>query len=186
MVDLYYALYGTRRPLCLQSAEMNSMYKDFIREGTSKKTSSAAISSIPKVLPEVKTEVRRDEPDILESKSNVMTAIKRTASEAFEDADVGSIKMETHEEIAVVNEIIKDEIYEDGVKKMEVSHVESETYVSETKKLKSEAFDEDDNSVTIIDISETTITRMDSSFDSSRADGDLRQKMDASSKVCRC
>ncbi|XP_073840548.1 TATA-box binding protein associated factor 2 isoform X2 [Musca autumnalis] len=182
MVDLYYALYGTRRPLCLQSAEMNSMYKDFIREGTSKKSSStASTSSIPKPMPEIKQESRREDPDTVDSKANVLTAIKRTASEAFEETE-GTIKMETHEEVTVVNEVIKDEIYEGEATKMEVTHMESDTYHSETKKLKSEAFDEDENSVTIIDISETTITRMDSSFDSSRADGDMRQKMDASSK----
>lgn len=181
MVDLYYALYGSKRPLCLQSAEMNSMYKDFIREGTSKKSSSSSSSSIPKPMPDVKIENRREETEVLENKTGI-TTLKRTATEAFEIGDEG-IKLETHDEITVTNEVIKDEICEGEIAKLDVTHVETENYVSDTKKLKSEIFDEDENSVTIIDISETTVTRMDSSFDSSKADGEFRQKMDVSSKV---
>lgn len=194
MVDLYYALYGSKRPLCLQSAEINSMYKDIMREGNAKKstnssTSSASTSTTPKPIQEIKLEnIQRDrDKETLDVKTNITTAaatnIKRTASEAF-GMDNDGIKLETHDEITVINEALKDDVYEGMTTKMDTTIVETESYVSETKKLKSEIFDEDDNSITIIDISETTVTRMDSSFDSSKADGESKHKMESSSKVC--
>lgn len=195
MVDLYYALYGSKRPVCLQSAEMNSMYKEFVREGAIKKTTT--ISPSPAILtPEPKPEIIRDDVDaVVEQKPptvpGVTTTLKRTATEAFAVGDE-IIKLETHEEITVVNEEIKDEdiqeIQETETTKVDITSttvVETETeYVSETKKLKSEVFEEDDNSITIIDVSESTVTRMDSSFDSAKADNDFKQKVEGSSKVC--
>lgn len=188
MVDLYYALYGSKRPLCLQSAEMNSMYKDFVREGAIKKSSTTVSKTPPP--PEIKPEViRNDDTDEVLEQKTVTNTLKRTATEAFAVEDE-IIKLETNEEIAVVNEIIKDEIYETEtitVSKVEVTSTtlstETESFGSESKKLKSEVVDEDENSITIIDVSESTVTRMDSSFDSVKADSDIKHKMDASSKV---
>ncbi|XP_065359365.1 transcription initiation factor TFIID subunit 2 [Calliphora vicina] len=187
MVDLYYALYGTKRPLCLQSAEMNSMYKDFVREGTMKKSSSSSTKT-PPPPPEIKAEAPRNNKDDvdgggLEQKQSTNNSLKRTATEAFTVGDE-IIKLETHEEITVANEVIKDEIYE-TVSKVDITttlNTETDSYSSESKKLKSEVFDEDENSITIIDISESTVTRMDSSFDSAKADSELKHKMDGASK----
>lgn len=190
MVDLYYALYGSKRPLCLQSAEMNNMYKDFVREGSMKK-SSTTVTSTP--TPEVKPEVTKTEDtDIVLEQIPAVNTLKRTASEAFViDDDI--IKIENHEEVTVANEAIKDEVY-DGDNQMTdktsvvdtAPLIEAENFGSESKKLKSELFDEDENSITIIDVSETTVTRMDSSFDSSKADNDIKHKLEGPSKVSIC
>lgn len=167
---------------------MNSMYKDFVREGTMKKSSSSSTKTPPPPPPpEIKAEAPRNNDDVdgagLEQKPS-NNSLKRTATEAFAVGDE-IIKLETHEEITVANEVIKDEIYE-TVSKVDVTttlNTETDSYSSESKKLKSEVFDEDENSITIIDISESTVTRMDSSFDSAKADSELKHKMDGASKV---
>ena len=188
MVDLYYALYGSKRPLCLQSAEMNNMYKDFVREGSMKK-SSTIVTSTP--TPEVKPEITKTEDtDIVLEQTPPVNTLKRTATEAFVvDDDI--IKIENHEEVTVANEAIKDEIYDGDDNQMvdktsvvdTAPAIEADSFGSESKKLKSELFDEDENSITIIDVSESTVTRMDSSFDSAKADNDMKHKLEGPSKV---
>ncbi|GBP11807.1 hypothetical protein EVAR_72947_1 [Eumeta japonica] len=89
---------------------MNSMYKDFVREGTMKKSQSSINKTPPPA--EIKLEIAgNEEADVIIEPKTPTNSLKRTASEAFA-IDDEIVKLETQEEIIVTNETIKDEVIE--------------------------------------------------------------------------
>lgn len=176
IVDLYYALYGSTRPKCLQATESQSFYKDFIKEGSTapisfKKASSE--SKAPAELTEVSETPERHKP--------AMVTIKRTATEAFEVGDE-IIKLERSEEIQVMDEPIDVQAY-DSETKINVMPVEDaaasgESQPQVTKRMKTEVYTEDDNSTMVLDVGESQTTRYESSYDESKlkADGSVKKK----------
>lgn len=185
MVDLYYALYGTRRPICLQSADISNLYKDIIKEGTKKTTvpNSSTISNNELKTTTIISEVKNELVDIVEEHTSI-TLVKRTATEAFE---VGNeiIKLETTEEVTLVEDNdMKVESFENEVKVVVNQKDDGHVHSPEPKRMKSEIFEEDDNSVTIIDVGENTIMKADSSFEANKTDAESRHKTEVSSKVC--
>ncbi|XP_004530837.1 transcription initiation factor TFIID subunit 2 isoform X1 [Ceratitis capitata] len=187
MVDLYHALYGTKRPLCLQSAEVSNMYKEIIKEGNKKANmpGSDVVSNNESKAPPPTKEDKDEVVDIVEEQiKNTVTPMKRTATEAFE-VDNEIIKLETTEVVTVVEENdMKVESIENQTKiDVKEDVVEKAAVLSpEPKRLKSEIFEEDDNSVTIIDIGDTSLMKADSSFEANKTDADSRHKGENTTK----
>lgn len=177
IVDLYYALYGSTRPRCLQATESQSFYKDFIKEG-----STAPSSTSFKKVSEIKPVEVTETPKTPERHKPAMVTIKRTATEAFEVGDE-IIKLERSEEITVMDEPIDVQAYDSETKinvqpNVEEAAVAGEPQPQVTKRLKTEIFTEDDNSTMVLDVGETQTTRYESSYDEAKlkADGSVKKK----------
>lgn len=178
IVDLYYALYGSTRPKCLQATESQSFYKDFIKEGSSAPSST----SFKKVSSENKPVEVTETPETPERHKPAMVTIKRTATEAFEVGDE-IIKLERSEEITVMDEPIDVQAYDSETKinvqpNVEEAAVAGDAQPQITKRMKTEIFTEDDNSTMVLDVGETQTTRYESSHDEARlkADGSVKKK----------
>ncbi|XP_017100570.2 transcription initiation factor TFIID subunit 2 [Drosophila bipectinata] len=179
IVDLYYALYGSKRPNCLQANENQSFYKDLMKDnssgaGTSSTPSFKKNSSDPKA-----TVTSASDGISMESEPHkpAMVTIKRTATEAFEVGDE-IIKLERSEEITVLDE------------PMDVEAFDSETKLNvlpagdggpeghqQIKKTKTEIFAEDDNASMAMDVTEST--RYESSYEDGKfkpGDGSIKKK----------
>lgn len=186
MVDLYYALYGNKRPLCLQSAEMASMYKDFIKEGTSKKSSSSGDFKPIEITTETGVKTNNERIGSTDSPTGLDTgmSLKRTAAEAFDTDAVDIIKLENNEEMIVSGGSIKMESFDDS--KDGIILNDSSNFAQESKRIKHEY--DGDNSVTIVDIAGAaggSPRSMAGSIDmgSFKQEDDSKSKSDNSSKV---
>lgn len=178
IVDLYYALYGTKRPNCLQAGENQSFYKDLMKDnnssvgsvtGSFKKTSDSK-SHLP-----TPTNTLDNEPQ--ERQKPAMVTIKRTATEAFEVGDE-IIKLERSEEITVLDEPVNVQAYDSETK---VNALQADEEARDThqaaKRLKNEMYAEDDNSSTMLDVGDST--RYESSHEEGKlksGDGGLKKK----------
>lgn len=175
IVDLYYALYGSTRPICLQATESQTFYKDLIKEGSS----AASSASFKKVTENKPVEVT--EPETSERHKPAMVTIKRTATEAFEVGDE-IIKLERSEEITVMDEPIDVQAYDSETKinvlSAEEAAVTGEPQPQITKRMKTDICTEDDNSTMVLDVGETQTTRYESSYDETKlkADGSVKKK----------
>ncbi|XP_052846628.1 transcription initiation factor TFIID subunit 2 [Drosophila gunungcola] len=178
IVDLYYALYGSKRPSCLQAGENQSFYKDLMKDnggsagsvtGSFKKTSDS------KPPPSQLMDSMDNEPQ--ERHKPAMVTIKRTATEAFEVGDE-IIKLERSEEITVLDEPLNVQAY-DSETKVNILPADDEAPESHqaTKRLKTEIYAEDDNSSVMLDIGDST--RYESSYEEGKfksGDGLLKKK----------
>ncbi|EDW69454.1 uncharacterized protein Dvir_GJ12109 [Drosophila virilis] len=165
IVDLYYALYGSKRPNCLQASENQNFYKDLMKENGSSSVSFKKAS-----------EPKPAEIEPQERHKPAMVTIKRTATEAFEVGDE-IIKLERSEEITVVDEPVEVQAF-DSETKVNVLPAEDGSGESQplNKRIRTEIYTEDDNSISVLDVGETT--RYESSYDESklRADGSVKKK----------
>ncbi|XP_017861998.1 PREDICTED: transcription initiation factor TFIID subunit 2 [Drosophila arizonae] len=167
-VDLYYALYGTKRPFCLQASETQNFYKDLLKDP------NASGNSFKKT-----NESKPVDSEPQEKQKPSMVTIKRTATEAFEVGDE-IIKLERSEEITVLNDPIEVQAY-DSEAKLNVDAVDEAAGDSQqlTKRLRTEIYADtiDDNSISVLDVGETT-RQYESSYDESkmRPDGNLKKK----------
>lgn len=165
IVDLYYALYGSKRPNCLQASENQNFYKDLMKENSGSSVSFKKAS-----------EPKPAEIEPQERHKPAMVTIKRTATEAFEVGDE-IIKLERSEEITVVDEPVEVQAY-DSETKVNVLPAEDGSGESQplNKRIRTEIYTEDDNSISVLDVGETT--RYESSYDESklRVDGSVKKK----------
>ncbi|KAH8305210.1 hypothetical protein KR018_003027, partial [Drosophila ironensis] len=178
IVDLYYALYGTKRPNCLQASESKSFYKDLMTDSGSAATSTP---SFKKSAAETKQgQLAGSEGKSAEGEPHkpAMVTIKRTATEAFEVGDE-IIKLERSEEITVLDDPVNVQAY-DSETKMKIASVDdeaSDTHQS-SKRVRTEVYAEDDNSSMVLDVAEST--RYESSYDeggkAKAGDGSVKQK----------
>lgn len=168
IVDLYYALYGSKRPNCLQATENQSFYKDLMKDNT---VSSNSFKKTNEPKPIESEPQERHKP--------AMVTIKRTATEAFEVGDE-IIKLERSEEITVLDEPIEVQAY-DSETKLNVQPVDESAGETQqlTKRLRTEIYADtiDDNSISVLDVGETT-RQYESSYDESklRPDGSVKKK----------
>ncbi|EDW93975.2 transcription initiation factor TFIID subunit 2 [Drosophila yakuba] len=178
IVDLYYALYGSKRPNCLQAGENQSFYKDLMKDNNSSVgsiTGSFKKTSDPK--PHLPTQSDTLDNEHQERQKPAMVTIKRTATEAFEVGDE-IIKLERSEEITVLDEPVNVQAY-DSETKVNILPVDDEAPDSHqaTKRLKTEIYAEDDNSSVMLDVGDTT--RYESSHEEGKlksGDGGLKKK----------
>ncbi|TDG50376.1 hypothetical protein AWZ03_003281 [Drosophila navojoa] len=167
-VDLYYALYGTKRPFCLQTSETQNFYKDLLKD-----------SNVPSNSFKRAIDPKPIDSEPQERQKPSMVTIKRTATEAFEVGDE-IIKLERSEEITVLNDPVEVQAY-DGEAKLNVDAVDEPAGDSQqlTKRLRTEIYADtaDDNSISVVDVGETT-RQYESSYDESkmRPDGNLKKK----------
>ncbi|KAH8369988.1 hypothetical protein KR093_001773 [Drosophila rubida] len=163
IVDLYYALYGSRRPNCLQANENQNFYKDFMRDNSN---SSHSFKKSDKM--------DRGDNEAMERHKPAMVTIKRTATEAFEVGDE-IIKLERSEEIMVMDEPIDVQAY-DSETRINIMDDGAGDSHHMTKRMKTELYAEDDNSAMLLDVGESA--RYESSYDEAkfRADGSVKKK----------
>ncbi|XP_068149073.1 transcription initiation factor TFIID subunit 2 [Drosophila tropicalis] len=140
-VDLYYSLYGTKRPNCLQASENQNFYKDLMKDSggggsnsvgnsnSSFKKSKEEIKPIPIALVETNPDNDAAEPPPTKP---AMVAIKRTATEAFEVGDE-IIKLERSEEIYVLDDAVNQVQSYDSETKINILPADDEN--SETHQL---------------------------------------------------
>lgn len=168
IVDLYYALYGTKRPFCLQASETKNFYKEMMKD------SNASSNLFKKAI-----EPKPIDSEHKEREKPSMVTIKRTATEAFEVGDE-IIRLERSEEITVLNNPIAVQAY-DSEARLNVDAVHESVGDAQqlTKRLRTEIYADtiDDNSISVVDIGETT-RQYESSYDESkmRPDGNLKKK----------
>ncbi|BFF97516.1 transcription initiation factor TFIID subunit 2 [Drosophila madeirensis] len=175
-VDLYYALYGSRRPNCLQASENQSFYKDLLKEGASSGPSFKKLSDTKQsqsLVDNVKTEPN-------ERHKPAMVTIKRTATEAFAVGDeIIKLEVEHSEVVTVVDDPSHTQAYdsETKVKVQPADEGSGDGHIS--KRIKTEVYAEDDdgNSMTVLDMAEST--RYESSYDEGKfkpSDGLVKKK----------
>lgn len=171
IVDLYYALYGNKRPNCLQASENTNFYKDLMKDNSSsvgkKNNDTKPAATLTDSL----------DSELQERHKPAMVTIKRTATEAFEVGDE-IIKLERSEEITVLDEPVNAEAY-DSETKVSIHPKDDEAPESHqfTKRMKTEVYAEDDNSSMMLDVADST--RYESSYDESKfksGDGLLKKK----------
>jgi len=178
IVDLYYALYGSKRPNCLQAGENQSFYKDLMKDNggnASSVTGSFKKTSEPKPPPQPLMDSLANEPQ--ERHKPAMVTIKRTATEAFEVGDE-IIKLERSEEITVLDEPVNVQAY-DSETKVNILPTDDDAPESHqaSKRLKTEIYAEDDNSSVMLDVGDST--RYESSYEEGKlktGDGLLKKK----------
>ncbi|KAH8361580.1 hypothetical protein KR084_008772, partial [Drosophila pseudotakahashii] len=178
IVDLYYALYGSKRPTCLQAGENQSFYKDLMKDNggsASSVTGSFKKTSDSKPPPPPLMDIMNNEPQ--ERHKPAMVTIKRTATEAFEVGDE-IIKLERSEEITVLDEPVNVQAY-DSETKVNILPADDDAPESHqaTKRLKTEIYAEDDNSSIMLDVGDST--RYESSYEEGKlksGDGLLKKK----------
>ncbi|KAH8242480.1 hypothetical protein KR032_007720, partial [Drosophila birchii] len=177
IVDLYYALYGNKRPNCLQASENTNFYKNLMKDNSS--SAGSGLGGFKKIHdskpPPPPIESLDNEP--MERHKPGMVTIKRTATEAFEVGDE-IIKLERSEEITVLDDPVNVEAY-DSETKVKILPADDEAPESHqlTKRLKTEIYAEDDNSSMMLDVADST--RYESSYDESKfksGDGLLKKK----------
>ncbi|SPP76981.1 blast:Transcription initiation factor TFIID subunit 2 [Drosophila guanche] len=175
-VDLYYALYGSKRPNCLQASENQSFYKDLLKEGASSGPSFKKLSDTKQsqsLGDNVKTEPN-------ERHKPAMVTIKRTATEAFAVGDeIIKLEVEHSEVVTVVDDPSHTQAYdsETKVKVQPADEGSGDGHIS--KRIKTEVFAEDDdgNSMTVLDMAESM--RYESSYDEGKfkpSDGLVKKK----------
>ncbi|KAH8257452.1 hypothetical protein KR038_010200, partial [Drosophila bunnanda] len=174
IVDLYYALYGNKRPICLQASENTNFYKDLMKDSVSSASGGYKKSHDSKP-PLPLSENLDNEPQ--ERHKPGMVTIKRTATEAFEVGDE-IIKLERSEEITVLDDPVNVEAY-DSETKVKIHPADDEAPESHqiTKRMKTEIYAEDDNSSMMLDVADST--RYESSYDESKlksGEGLLKKK----------
>ncbi|XP_020816645.1 transcription initiation factor TFIID subunit 2 [Drosophila serrata] len=171
IVDLYYALYGNKRPNCLQASENTNFYKDLMKDNSTSGYKKSLDSKPPPPL----GESLDNEPQ--ERHKPGMVTIKRTATEAFEVGDE-IIKLERSEEITVLDDPVNVEAYDSETKvKIHPADDEAPETHQLTKRMKTEIYAEDDNSSMMLDVADST--RYESSYDESKfksGDGLLKKK----------
>ncbi|XP_055846855.1 transcription initiation factor TFIID subunit 2 [Episyrphus balteatus] len=129
MVDLYYALYGIKKPISLQSSDASGMFKEFVKE-----------SAVPKPR-SIKEDFKPFESDSPRDPPEIPGAIKRSASDAFDEPS--SIKLEQDE---VKVEPFEAEVEVDG--KSSIVVVDSEiSGGGEAKRLKTEYYSDNSTSL---------------------------------------
>ncbi|XP_043647065.1 transcription initiation factor TFIID subunit 2 [Drosophila teissieri] len=178
IVDLYYALYGSKRPNCLQAGENQSFYKDLMKDNNS--SVGSIIGSFKKTSeskPHLPTQSDTLDNEPHERQKPAMVTIKRTATEAFEVGDE-IIKLERSEEITVLDEPVNVQAY-DSETKVNILPADDDAPDSHqvTKRLKTEIYAEDDNSSVMLDVGDTT--RYESSHEEGKlksGDGGLKKK----------
>ncbi|KAH8286072.1 hypothetical protein KR054_002239, partial [Drosophila jambulina] len=175
IVDLYYALYGNKRPNCLQASENTNFYKDLMKDNSSSGGSGSFKKNHDSKPPPPLGESLDNEPQ--ERHKPGLVTIKRTATEAFEVGDE-IIKLERSEEITVLDDPVNVEAF-DSETKVKINPADDETPESHqlTKRMKTEIYAEDDNSSMMLDVADST--RYESSYDESKfksGDGLLKKK----------
>lgn len=165
MVDLFYALYGSKKPKCLQYGEMANIFKDFIKESSpsspnkNQSPTTTSTSTIPKnkglqqneyifIDDDAMTVMTKNEPGLAEdtpSDFGPSTSNKRSAAEAFDDTS-SNVKPDIVDDTSC--EIVKVESCE-NVTKLDFA-TEFSSFQSEAKKLKTDDFS-DENTISLSD-----------------------------------
>ncbi|XP_060655277.1 transcription initiation factor TFIID subunit 2 [Drosophila nasuta] len=163
IVDLYYALYGKKRPSCMQAHENQHFYQDLMKENSNSSNSFKKIDKLDRAGSESK---ERHKP--------AMVTIKRTATEAFEVGDE-IIQLERSEEIQVMDEPINVQSYDSETRINTMDDIPGESQHM-SKRVKTELYAEDDNTTMALDVGEST--RYESSYDEAKfkADGSVKKK----------
>ncbi|XP_037931409.1 transcription initiation factor TFIID subunit 2 [Teleopsis dalmanni] len=172
MVDLYYALYGTKRPVCLLT-ESSSSVKETLKEiGNKKPAITVPIKSDPNLIDIINK-------NVIETVEvgPVETTIKRTATQAFADGN-DIIKIESNEEVTLVNDEIKMESIVETETKVFNPIVDDGVFVPESKRIKTEFYSDDENSVTIIENSENILNKHESGYEPNKTDIEVKHKSD--------
>ncbi|XP_022217579.2 transcription initiation factor TFIID subunit 2 [Drosophila obscura] len=173
-VDLYYALYGSKRPNCLQASENQSFYKDLLKDGASSGPSFKKLSD-PKQSQSLAENVKTESH---ERHKPAMVTIKRTATEAFAVGDeIIKLEVEHSEVVTVVNDPSHTQAYDSETKVKVLPADEGSVDGPVSKRIKTEIYAEDDNSMTVLDMAEST--RYESSYDEGKfrpSDGLVKKK----------
>lgn len=178
-VDLYYALYGSKRPNCLQANENQSFYKDLMKDNASAGGASSTPSFKKNNSDSKATATVTSDGNSMEGEPHkpAMVTIKRTATEAFEVGDE-IIKLERSEEITVLDEPVNVEAYdsETKVNALPAGDDGPESH-QQSKRTRTEIFAEDDNASMALDVAEST--RYESSYEDGKfkpGDGSVKKK----------
>ncbi|EDW30911.1 GL11884 [Drosophila persimilis] len=173
-VDLYYALYGSKRPNCLQASENQSFYKDLLKDGASSGPSFKKHSDSKQS--QALTEIMKTESH--ERHKPAMVTIKRTATEAFAVGDeIIKLEVEHSEVVTVVDDPSHTQAYDSETKVKALPADEGSVDGQTSKRIKTEICAEDENSMTVLDMAEST--RYESSYDEGKfkpSDGLVKKK----------